>query len=61
MESLGLSALPVEFRHSAASDSLAWHHRDPFDRLIALQAIVEGFDVISSDAVFERYGIRRIW
>lgn len=61
MESLGLTALGLLHRHTASSDSLAWHHRDPFDRLLALQATVEGLAIISSDEQFDRYGVRRIW
>ncbi|MGE0599274.1 MAG: hypothetical protein AB7J35_07475 [Dehalococcoidia bacterium] len=61
IESLGLTELPVEFRHTRASDTLPWHEKDLFDRLLALQAIVEGLDVVSADAVFARYSIRRIW
>jgi PIN domain nuclease of toxin-antitoxin system len=61
MESLKLTALPIDFRHTGASDRLAWHHRDPFDRLIALQAIVENVPLVSSDDEFDKYGIQRIW
>jgi PIN domain nuclease of toxin-antitoxin system len=42
-------------------ESLPWHHRDPFDRLMAAQALERRFDIVSSDAVFEDYGVTRIW
>lgn len=42
-------------------ESLPWHHRDPFDRLMAAQAIERRFSIVSSDAVFEDYGVARIW
>lgn len=42
-------------------ESLPWHHRDPFDRLMAAQALERGLHIVSSDAVFETYGIDRIW
>lgn len=61
MEQLMLSELPLLLRHTQLSDTIGWHHRDPFDRLLALQAIGEGIPIISADAVFESYGIRRIW
>lgn len=42
-------------------ESLPWHHRDPFDRVMAAQALERGMHIVSSDAVFDRYGIERIW
>jgi PIN domain nuclease of toxin-antitoxin system len=41
--------------------TLAFHHRDPFDRLLASQALGEGLAIVSRDPVFRRYGVRRIW
>jgi PIN domain nuclease of toxin-antitoxin system len=37
--------------------SLAWHHRDPFDRLLIAQALDQGFTVVTRDAVFDAYGV----
>lgn len=42
-------------------ESLPWHHRDPFDRLMAAQALERGLHIVSSDPIFETYGIERIW
>ena len=36
-------------------------HRDPFDGLIAATALVEGFTLVSVDAMFEAYGVPRLW
>ena len=41
--------------------TLPFHHRDPFDRLIIAQGLVEGFPIISVDTVFDAYGIGREW
>ena len=41
--------------------NLANHHKDPFDRLIIAQSIVENIDLISIDRVFDKYSIDRIW
>lgn len=41
--------------------TLPFHHRDPFDRLIIAQGLVEGFPIISVDTVFSTYGINREW
>ncbi len=40
---------------------LPFHHRDPFDRLIVAQAIVEGIEVVSIDKTFDFYGVKRVW
>ena len=40
---------------------LAAHHRDPFDRLLAAQAMLEKMRLVSADAVFDRYGVIRLW
>ena len=36
-------------------------HRDPFDRLLVAQALVEGLALISNDAQLDQYGIKRHW
>ena len=57
----GFSRLEIGFRHIAGCAVLPWHHRDPFDRLLAAQAIGEGLSVISRDSIFGQYGVQRIW
>jgi PIN domain nuclease of toxin-antitoxin system len=42
-------------------ESLPWHHRDPFDRLIAAQALERSLTIVSSDPIFHEYGVDRIW
>jgi PIN domain nuclease of toxin-antitoxin system len=61
MQQLKAAELPLAFKHSDLSDSIPWHRKDPFDRLLALQALAERIPVIASDSMFERYGLRRIW
>jgi len=41
--------------------TLPFHHRDPFDRLIIAQALVEEFPIIGADTAFDAYGISREW
>jgi PIN domain nuclease of toxin-antitoxin system len=57
----GFGQLAIEFRHIARCGSLQWHHRDPFDRLLIAQALVEDLTIVSRDAIFDHYGVRRIW
>ena len=55
------SILPFEIRHAAIMASLQMHHKDPFDRMIISQAIVEQISVVSVDPAFDSYGIARLW
>lgn len=57
----GFGILPVEFRHTAALTSLPFHHRDPFDRLIVAQAMVEEIPIVSGDTVLDAYPVKRVW
>lgn len=50
-----IEILPINFAHTVENNSLPFHHRDPFDRIIIAQAIVENIDFISADAVFDDY------
>lgn len=56
-----LNLLPIEVNHIYALTNLADHHKDPFDRLIIAQSIVENIDLISIDKVFDQYLVNRIW
>lgn len=51
----GLPALPLPLStdHALLAGSLDWDHRDPFDRLLAAQAITEDLTVITADLAFE--------
>jgi len=53
--------LPISVSHTARVVDLPFHHRDPFDRLIIAQSLVEGMPVASSDDMFDRYGVERVW
>ena len=57
----GFSQLQIDFRHVARVASLAFHHRDPFNRLLAAQAMEEKLPVVSADKQFAKYGVKRIW
>ena len=57
----GFRFLPVEPQHSAALIGLPFHHRDPFDRFIVAQAIVEDISIVSNDAILDSYPVRRLW
>ncbi len=48
---------PLESHQIEPLTTLPFHHRDPFDRLIAATALVEGLTLVSADTVFDAYGI----
>jgi PIN domain nuclease of toxin-antitoxin system len=51
----GWNLLPIDIRAAWAADSLRWEHRDPFDRVLAAQAMNEGFTLISRVPAFATY------
>jgi PIN domain nuclease of toxin-antitoxin system len=53
--------LPIEPQHIEPLTSLPFHHKDPFDRLLAATASVEKLTVVSIDAILDLYGVNRIW
>lgn len=57
----GYRMLPVSWEHAARVEQLPWHHRDPFDRLLAAQALVERCPLVTRDRVFRKYGVEVIW
>lgn len=58
---LRASLLPVSVDYADIQANLPFHHRDPFDRLVIAQALVEGISVVSADSQFDAYGVNRVW
>lgn len=56
-----IEILPIALPHLTLISSLPFHHRDPFDRLLIAQSIVEDLPIASIDKVFDAYGVNRIW
>ena len=61
LEVNGFNLLPVSLEHAGGVAGLPFHHRDPFDRLLAAQARYDELDIVSSDPIFTKYGVKRIW
>ena len=53
----GFDELPVTFAHSAQVVVLPPLHRDPFDRMLVAQAMVEGFTLVTRDPALQQYGV----
>ena len=56
-----IGLLPVALDHALQAGSLPHHHRDPFDRMLVVQARMEEMPIISADPELDRYGIERVW
>ena len=57
----GFSILRIEPNHTAALTTLPFHHRDPFDRLMAAQCQAENLPIVSHDTSFDAYSVQRLW
>lgn len=55
------SLLRIELAHATLVETLPPHHKDPFNRLLIAQAIIEKRPLVSADAVFDEYGVTRLW
>jgi PIN domain nuclease of toxin-antitoxin system len=57
----GFSLFAIELRHVVGVAGLPFHHRDPFDRLLAAQALRDQLTIVSADRVFRKYGVTVVW
>jgi PIN domain nuclease of toxin-antitoxin system len=53
--------LDIKINHLAVVATLPFHHRDPFDRLLIAQSLVEKIPILSVDSAFDAYPIERLW
>jgi len=53
--------LPISVEHAVRSGLLPGPHKDPFDRMLIAQAQAENLPIVSIDAVFDHYKVRRLW
>lgn len=56
-----LQILPISLSHALYLEKLPSHHKDPFDRLIISQAIVENMTLVSADTIFPSYQVNLFW
>jgi PIN domain nuclease of toxin-antitoxin system len=61
VERSGFEQLPIGFEHAERLAALPVHHADPFDRMLAAQALVEGLTLVTHDRAFEPYAVPVIW
>ncbi|MDC7222208.1 MAG: type II toxin-antitoxin system VapC family toxin [Spirochaetales bacterium] len=61
LEEDGFLSLPIHASHSLLAGSLESPHRDPFDRMLGAQSIIEVMPLISKDVAIDSLGVNRIW
>jgi PIN domain nuclease of toxin-antitoxin system len=61
----GIEVMPMKIEHTFELKDLVYHHKDPFDRAIFAQSLVENMNIVSCDEVFDKYlqstSIKLIW
>jgi PIN domain nuclease of toxin-antitoxin system len=61
LESLEIEVIPISLEHARLAGSLVHAHKDPFDRMLAAQALLEGLTLVSADTVFDEFAVTRLW
>jgi PIN domain nuclease of toxin-antitoxin system len=61
MDEAGYTLLPIDTASALRAVRLTAQHKDPFDRMIAAQALALDVPVLSSDLQLDQFGVRRIW
>jgi PIN domain nuclease of toxin-antitoxin system len=57
----GFIGLPISLRHGQVAGALPGPHRDPFDRMLMAQAILDRLVLVSNEKSFDAYGVGRLW
>jgi PIN domain nuclease of toxin-antitoxin system len=61
MEDAGYTLLPIDAADALRAGRVAGEHRDPFDRMIAAQALAGDLPILSNDSQLDHFIVRRIW
>jgi PIN domain nuclease of toxin-antitoxin system len=59
--SQGFVELPILVRHGQLAGNLPPPQRDPFDRMLIAQSLLGGMTLVSNEAIFDQYGVSRVW
>ena len=57
----GMTIMSVLFDHALLVSKLEMYHKDPFDRLLVSQCLLEDMTLISGDTILDSYGVNRLW
>ena len=55
------TSLPISIAHAVLAGGLQIAHKDPFDRFLIAQSLIEGVPLISNEQIFDGFGITRLW
>lgn len=58
---LSMVALPITLEHAGKAGAFDVDHRDPFDRMLAAQSLIEELNLISVDQAIDAFGVQRVW
>ena len=62
LRTLRANELPIRSDHALLAGSFAVEHRDPFDCMLAAQAILEGFPMLTNDRAFRAFDqLQTLW
>ena len=61
IEGQGFVGMPITIDHAQSAGALPGPHRDPFDRMLIAQALVDDLVLVSNERAFDAYGVRRLW
>ena len=57
----GFTPLPIRFVHGQMAGSMPGAHKDPFDRMLMAQSLLDEMVLVSNEQVFDDFGVRRLW
>ena len=57
----GFEILPLQASHARMAGNFPDPHKDPFDRMLIAQALLEGLVLVSNETLFDRFGVQRLW
>ena len=60
-DAVGFLPLPLTIRHARMAGNLPISHKDPFDRMLIAQALLESLTLVSNEALFDAFGVSRLW
>lgn len=56
-----IAILHITVNSASRLITLPFHHRDPFDRLLIVQALTADMSIVGADTAFDAYGVKRLW
>ena len=61
MQNEAFAELPVSWQEASLAGRMAGDHRDPFDRLLIAQGLLNNLTIVSNEQVFDSFGVARLW